>query len=395
MKVLFVINGFYTKGNGLAGSARRTVKKLIEAGIDVRVLSGANPDPTGPQPEYCLEDFHIPFFDVLIQKQGYSFSKTDKLIMEAAIAWADIVHMEEPFTLQMEACKIANRLNKPITGTYHLHPENLFASVGLQKSRLFNDTTMRLWKKWVFDKCLILQCPTENVKERLMRWKFKSELRVISNGLVMEELMTKTDEEAAKQISDAKYRIITIGRFSKEKDLKTLLNAMKYSKHAKDIRLIFAGRGPQKEKLEKMANQLVEKGVLKYPPIFGFYSLQELQRISCTVDLYIHCAYIEVEGLSCMEAIQVGIVPIIAKGQYTATSQFALSKQSVFNARSPIDLAKKIDYWLGHEKRRKEEAKKYIGLGNKYNIEYSIEKLIEMFDDAIKKHNEQQKTTKK
>ena len=385
MKVLFVINGYYTKGNGLSGSARRTVRKLKEAGIDVRVLSAGNQDPNGPQPDYVLPDFHLPVFDKLITSQGYLFSKADKTVIAKAIEWADVIHVEEPFALQRTTCKMAEKMGKPITGTYHLHPENLFASVGLEKSHFFNDGTMWLWKNYVFDKCKIVQCPTENVKERLVNWKYKAELRVISNGLVMEDLLTKTDENAAKLLSDAKYRIITIGRYSNEKDLKTLLKAMEYSKHAREIRLIFAGRGPQKKKLQKLADELVEKGVLKYPPIFGFYTLQELQKLSCSVDLYIHCAFIEVEGLSCMEAVQVGIVPIIAKGKYTATSQFALSEKSTFRERDEKDLAAKIDYWLDHDEERQEEAKKYIGLGNKYNIDYSIRELIRMFEDALKK----------
>ena len=384
MKVLFVINGFYAKGNGLSGSARRTVRKLKEAGIDVRVLSGANPKAEGPQPEYVLKDYHMPVFDKLIRKQGYGFSKTDQGIIEEAVKWADVVHIEEPFAIQMATCKIATKLGKPLTGTYHLHPENLFASVGLEKSHFFNDSTMWVWKHFVFDKCKIVQCPTENVKERLEKWKFKADLRVISNGLVMEDLLTKTDEDAAKQISDAKYRIITIGRYSNEKDLKTLLKAMEYSKHSQEVRLIFAGRGPQKKKLMKIADKLVKTGVLKYPPIFGFYNLKELQTLSCSVDLYIHCAFIEVEGLSCMEAIQVGIVPIIAKGKYTATSQFALSEKSVFRERDAKDLASKIDYWLDHDEERKIEAQKYIGLGNKYNIDSSIKEIIKMFEDALK-----------
>ena len=385
MKILFVVNNYYAKGNGLSGSARRTVNKLKEAGLEVRVLSGANPDEEYPQPDYVLPHYHVPFFDGLIKKQGYVFCEVDKNIIQEAVSWADVVHMEEPFALQIAACKIAEKMGKTITGTYHMHPENLFASIGLQKSRVFNDTTMRYWKKHVFDKCKILQCPTENVKERLLRWHFKAELRVISNGLVREELLTKKDEEAAKQLSDAKYRIITIGRYSNEKDLKTLLLAMKYCHHSHEVRLIFAGRGPQKKKLQSLADKLVKKGILKYPPIFGFYSLKELQDLSCTADLYIHCAFIEVEGLSCMEAVQVGIVPIIAKGRYTATSQFALSEKSVFQERNVKELAQKIDYWLDHDKERKEEAKRYIGLGNKYNIDYSIKQLMLLFKDAIKK----------
>ena len=244
---------------------------------------------------------------------------------------------------------------------------------------------MIIWRDYVFNNCKILQCPTENVKGRLLRYRFKPELRVISNGLVMEDLLTKTDEDVKDiNINDAKYRIITIGRFSAEKDLTTLLKAMKYCRHSQDIRLIFAGRGPKKNKLERMANRLVKRGILKYPPIFGFYTLKELQKLSCSVDLYIHCAYIEVEGLSCMEAIQVGIVPIIAKGRYTATSQFALTDMSTYLSKDPKDLADKIDYWLDHDELRKEEAKKYIGLGNKYNIDYSIQQTIKMFEDALK-----------
>ncbi len=244
---------------------------------------------------------------------------------------------------------------------------------------------MHFWKKYTFDKCKILQCPTQKVKARLEKWKFKAELRVISNGLVMEDLMTLEDKESAIKLSDAKYNIITIGRYSNEKDLKTLIKSMYHCKHAKDIQLIFAGRGPQKKKLEKLADKLVKDGVVKYPPIFGFYSLKELQKISISADLYIHCAFVEVEGLSCMEAVQIGIVPIIAKGPLTSTSQFALSEKSVFKERDPVDLASKIDYWLDDDERRKEEAKKYIGLGNKYNIDYSIQELIKMYNDALKK----------
>lgn len=383
MKVLFVVNGFYAKGNGLSGSARRTVRKLLAAGLDVKVLAGRNEDPNGPQPDFVLQDYHMPVFDKLIRKQGYGFSKVDKKIITDAVRWADIIHIEEPFGIQMATCKIAEKEGKILVGTYHLHPENMYASIGMQKNFLLNGTTMRIWKRLVFDKCKIIQCPTQNVKARLVKWKFKSELRVISNGLVMEDLMTRQDAESAAKLSDAKFNIITIGRYSNEKDLKTLLKAMKYTKYAKDIQLIFAGRGPQKKKLQRIADKLVKKGIIKYPPIFGFYSLQELQQISATVDLYIHCAFVEVEGLSCMEAIQIGIVPIIAKGELTATSQFALSDRSVFRQRDPKDLALKMDYWLSDDKRRKKEAEKYIGLGNKYNIDYSIKELIRMYNDAL------------
>ena len=386
MKVLFVINSVYTKGNGLCASARRTVEKLKERGLEVKVLSAANPDPNGPQPDFVLESTHLPLFEPLVQKQGFQFAAADKKIMEEAIRWADVVHLEEPFSVEAKAAKIAKRLGKPCTGTYHLHPENLFASVHMASHAYANKAVLMYWRKTVFNRCKIIQCPTENVRERLLRNGFKAELRTISNGLVLEDLIhIDRSHVTPKKLSDAKYTVITIGRYSVEKDLKTLLKAMKYSQHSQDIQLIIAGRGPQEKNLKALAKKLVRKGYLKYEPIFGFYNLSELQEISAAADLYVHCAYIEVEGLSCMEAIQIGIVPIIAEGRTTATSQFAMSYMSRFREKDPRDLAYKMDYWLENDDKRIKEAKKYVKIGNEYDIEDSIDQLIQMFKDAIRK----------
>jgi 1,2-diacylglycerol 3-alpha-glucosyltransferase len=385
MKVLFVVNNFYAKGNGLSASARRTVQKLREQGLDVEVLSGPNPDPAGPEPRFLLQNATIPIFDPLVRKQGYQFAKTDLNVAREAIAWADLVHVEEPFNIEIGVCHLAEEIGKPITGTYHLYPENLFASAGLDKSHWTNNTTMRVWRDTVFNKCQIVQCPTENVRDRLEQFHFKSELRVISNGLDLDELMHISPEERAalKRPNDAPYQILAIGRLSKEKDYITLLKAMRYSHYAKQIQLVIAGRGPKEKALKKYADRLLQKGTLTYPPLFGFCDLATLQNYAATSDLFVHSAYIEVEGLSCMEAIQTGLVPVIAKGHLTATSQFALSPESTYPARNSYLLARRIDYWLSHEKERKEEALKYVGLGEKYNIDYSITALIQMFKDGI------------
>ena len=57
MKILFVINNFYIRGNGISASGRRTVAELKKIGEDVRILAGPNPDPNGPQPDFPLKEF--------------------------------------------------------------------------------------------------------------------------------------------------------------------------------------------------------------------------------------------------------------------------------------------------------------------------------------------------
>ena len=383
MKVLFVVNNFYIKGNGLSASAQRTVKHLKERGLDVRVLSAKNPNEGGVEPEFRLENVKIPVFDNLVRSQGYIFAKGDKEVIIEAVKWADLIHLEEPFFLQIEVAKVAKKFHKPCVGTYHLHPENLYASISMEHFMPLNNSTMMSLLKLVFNKCIIVQCPTYNVMERLKRWHFKAKLKVISNGLAREDLSSNKNLVEKEKLSDSKYTVITIGRHSREKDPITLLKSMKFSKFNKDIQLVFLGRGPKTKNLEKYAKKLVDKGILKYMPIFKFCSLDELQRITAASDLYIHLAYIEVEGLSCLEAIQMGIVPIIAKYKYSATSQFALSDNSKFKARNAKDLASKIDFWLSDDKNRENEAKKYKAYNKEYDIEKSITEIIEMYDEAL------------
>jgi hypothetical protein len=120
MKILFVINNFYIEGNGLAASARRTVKVLREAGHDVRILSGPNLNEGGEQPDFPLRRLVFPIFQPLIDANGFQFARSDRKMIRKAIEWADVVHLEEAFITQIVAARIAKKLGKPLTGTFHL-----------------------------------------------------------------------------------------------------------------------------------------------------------------------------------------------------------------------------------------------------------------------------------
>ncbi len=372
MKILVVINNIYSKGNGLCGAVQKNVDALRQRGYQVRILSG------GKNVDYPLEDIKMPFVQHLIEQQGFQFSKAQKDIIRKAVQWADIIHLEEPFILQIHVANEAKRQGVPCVGTYHIHPENLFASVGLQKSRFFNSSMLLFWKKTVYDKCVILQCPTHSVKDRLEKWHFKSELRVISNGIKPVQ-----KSEIAKKENDF-YKVICVGRFSVEKDQFTLLEAMRYSKYAKKIQFYFAGKGPIEKQLKEKAQELMDEHILKYAPSFSFYSRTDLEKLYDSADLYVHCATIEVEGLSCMEAIQYGVVPVIAQGKLTATSQFSKNKMSTYDVKDVQQLASRIDYWLENDTRRLKEAKKYTSLSKEYSFDKSIDALIQMYEDAIK-----------
>ncbi len=396
MNILFVENSINAQGNGLCASVRRTMRLLQERGYNVRILSMDQEvsNPKGADvfvPDYVLQPFHVPVFQGLIESQGFCFAKSDRAVIERAVDWADVIHLQEPFPLQIVTARIAKKKGKPCVGTYHLHPENVFCSVGLGKAKLLNGLTLFLWEKLVFDHCQIVQCPSENVRQRLQRYGCRAELRVISNGMERTPNSGKSAcsashfsrEDDVSSLRDGYFNILSVGRYSVEKDQETLLQAMKYSKHSREIRLILAGQGPTEEKLRRQAAELIGDDILSTPPIFHFFPKEQLPEIYPVTDLYVHCAFIEVEGLGCMETIQHGIVPVIAESPLSATSEFALHKANKYPAQDPKALARRIDFWIEHPRRRAKEAQKYTTIEEKYDVDWCTDQLEEMYHDVV------------
>lgn len=385
MKILIVINNFHMTGNGMAASARCTVKYLKEAGHEVRVLAGPNPDPKGPQPEFLLKEYVFPVVQPIVEALGYHYAASDKTVITQAVEWADVVHLEEPFILEYKTIKIAEALGKPLTATYHIHPENITCHGGpLYHWNGFNSFLLRLAGKYIYNHCAAVQCPTENVMERMRRYHIDTHLEVISNGVVPDDCIRPQEMPADYLDPQRPLKVIYIGRLSVEKDQMTLLESMRHSQYAQRIQLHFAGIGDKEKAIKERARKLYREGVLKYPPVFTFEDRDGLRKLAAEADLAVHCAFIEVEGLSIMEAMQQGVVPVIAEGRYSGTSQFALDRRSIFPARTPEALANRIDYWLSHPKERWETGQQYVQAMKAYDIRQSIAKLTALFERAIR-----------
>ncbi len=186
LNILFVINDLYTRGNGLAASARRTIALLRERGHRVRILSAPprDGDDCGVgMPEYPLPPMSVPVVGSLIASQGYAFARVRRAQVKRALQWADVVHLEEPFYLQAVVAQLARRAGVPALATYHIHPENLTASIYLDRARLLNRMILELWKRAIFNRCSLVQCPSQSVWDRLELLALRPPLLLLSNGV--------------------------------------------------------------------------------------------------------------------------------------------------------------------------------------------------------------------
>ena len=371
MKILIVIDQYDGANNGTTISARRFVANLKKRGHEVRVIS------TGKEEEgkYSVDKIKlVPIVNKIVTSQGMEFAKADEEKLREAIKWAEVVHFYMPFWLSIKGMKIAKEMNKPMTAAFHVQPENITYTIGLGKKEKVNDTIYTLFKKVFFDEFNHIHCPSQFIADELKKHGYKAKLHVISNGIEPDWVYKKS--EKPEELKD-KIVLTMVGRLSGEKRQDVLIEAVKQTKYADKIQLIFAGKGPKQKSYEKLGETLKNK------PIFKFCKKEQLQEILAYTDLYIHTSDAEIEAISCIEAIATGLVPLIAKSDKSATSQFALDERSTFEAGNSKQLAEKIEYWLDNKKEREKMEKEYAKNAQKYSIEKSMEQIEEMFREEI------------
>lgn len=279
-----------------------------------------------------------------------------------------------PFKLGCTAARLCRELNVPCTAAFHIDPLNITTTIYLHHVKPVNDALYRSFYRGIYRYVKHIHCPSKMIADRLVKQNYNNYLHVISNGF--SDFYAPEYIEKPTFLND-KIIVTFIGRFSKEKRHDLIIKAVNASKYRDKIQLIFGGKGPIKKKIQKMST------CLPNAPIFGFYTKEQLYSIHNFSDIYIHPADTEIEGISCMEAIACGVVPIVSKSPRSATPQFTICEESLFKPGDYKDLTKKLDWWIEHPEIREQYKDQYVEHSKNFMLERSIDKIEEMFKQAI------------
>ena len=387
MKILFVIDSFYTTNNGTSISAQRFAGELRKRGHEVRVLCWDTPEYIENKMtdgDFTTPKFYMPVFQPLMDKHDFSFALNAKTIVHDACDWADIVHVFVPFGIEKEAIDYCNQIGKPVTAAFHIQPENMTSSVSMGKVEWFNELFYRSFRYNIYNRVRHVHVPSRFMGEMIAERGYTAKIHPISNG-IQEAFMEAGEKKAESRKSKVEsqkqvFRIMMIGRLSQEKRQDVIINAVKYSKYADRIQLVFAGRGPEYEKYVELGKEL------KHQPQFVYVGRDELIENLLETDLYVHASDMESEAISCIEAFSTGLVPVIANSHVSATPQFALDGRSLFMPGDPKDLARAIDYWLDHPHERQYMEEQYRLAGRQYSLEASVTQFEEMLNEEIREN---------
>ncbi len=371
MKILLVVDQYDEANNGTTISARRFAEGLEKEGHEVHIAAvGEEKANKTTMKEYNL----IPGLRQLIHSHGMKFAKPDDEKLREAIKKVDVVHCYTPFILSLHAVKIAKELGVPATTAFHVMPEVITSAVRMGNVEKLNKKIHQKFNDVFYRHFNHIHCPSQFIADELVKNNYKQKLYVISNGIAPEYRYNR--REKPKELKN-KFVISMVGRLSREKRQDLILRAVRRSKYESKIQIILAGKGPKRKLYERLGRNLTNK------PIINFYNKEDLMNLLGYVDLYIHTSDMEIEGLSCTEAIATGNVPVIAEGPKSATSQFAIVEESIFENGNVEELKERIEFWYENKKYREMMQKEYALLAQNYTLDSSVKELVKMFEDAI------------
>ena len=371
LTIALVVDTAGNEGNGTSNSALQYARELRRQGHVVRLVGIGSPD-------YPVAQRHVPLVSWVAAKQQMQFAQPDIEVFRKAFQGVDVVHVYLPFAYGRAAVRTAHEMGIPATAGFHLQPENVLYSAG--PLRYVPGASAFLY--WLFNRMLYrhirhIHTPSHMIAAQLRAHGYRQRLHVISNGYAPR--FTPKQQREPGSPSPRPFMIVASGRLASEKDHATLIRAVALSRHAKDIELLICGTGPLQRELRHMAAEL-----LPGRWSIGFHDNAQMPALLRSCDLLVHPSIVDIESLSVLEGMASGLVPVIAKSAQSAAGQFALTDRSLFDARDPVMLAQRIDWWIEHPDELSHWGAVYAEhTRQEYSIESCVREFVAMEREAI------------
>lgn len=362
MKIVFVIDSWHD-GNGAIVSTKRVVKELMKRGHEITVISTGN--HTCDHEYYEIPGFYLSPVRESMENMGFLFGKGKKSVLKKAYEGADLVQVQFPFFLARNAVKFAKKMNIPVIGACHIQPQNIISAMG-KEDPLLEKMLYKLFNFCLFKQVDFIHCPSEFAANMLINQGSQAHMEVISNGIPNE--YKPESYERPKWFGD-KFVIVNIGRHAMEKRQELLIEGVLKSKYKNKIQLLLCGKGEDTGKLKKRGEELPVK------PFIDYVSLEDKILYLNTADLYLHSSVVELESLSCLEAIGCGLPCLIGNSPHSAAPQFALDERFLFEMDNAEDIARKIDHFYENRDKMNIIKKQTLEMAEQFRLDKCIDEM--------------------
>ena len=248
----------------------------------------------------------------------------------------DVIHSHTEFGVGIFARILAKKFKIPLVHTYHtLYEDYTHYITHNHFNKLSKKIVKDLTKVYCVKTAKETIVPTDKIyklfKEKYMITKNVS---VIPSGIDIERFFEENvEQDKVEQIKEKygitkdDFTIIFVGRLAQEKNIEFLLNAQQklIEKRINNIKLLIVGDGPDKENYINITRKL---NIFDKVIFTGKIEQDKIQYYYQCADAFVTASNSETQGLTVIEAMAAGVVPICINDMAFIDM---LPKKSLFN----------------------------------------------------------------
>ena len=291
---------------------------------DAEIEVGTPKYPDGKYDEYPYKVVAYPSFDTAAQTNGYRTGNplVGKEVSMLADFGPDIIHSHGPASATVVARLVREMTGAPIIFTYHTKYDIDIRRAA--KIELIAEETIKAMVSNI-EACDEIWVVSDGAGKSLKALGFQGDYRVMNNGVDFAK--GRVDKETVDKVT-AGYDLpegvpmfLYVGRLINYKNLPMILDALKMlADSGQDFRMVFVGKGPDKEVLESKAAELGLMGGENSKVFFTgpIYDRDELRAWNTRGDLFLFPSTFDTNGLVVREAAACGLASVLIKDSCAA-----------------------------------------------------------------------------
>lgn len=374
MKILLTTDWYKPVVNGVVTSVINLKKELESRGHEVRVLTlSRSYESYAEDGVYYIKSLNL---EKIYPNARAVLPHMEPLVRELIWWRPDVVHSQCEFMTFSYALKISKKCQCPLVHTYHTVYEDYihYLPGGLSNYKAgakLEKKAVACFSKIVLGRTSQVIVPTKKVENILKKYGVEEPVSVMPTGIDLgrfKEQITQEEKNAVKKslgIPLENKVLVSVGRLAKEKNLEELLEYFaKLIQEGEGEKLTFliAGDGPDRENLEKLAeelgikDQVIFTGMISPDKVAGYYQLG---------DVFVCASNSETQGITYIEALACGLPALCRKDD--CLSQVVTDGYNGFQYENYAYFKMHLNYILEREDRRLEMGRRGQEISSLYS----------------------------
>ena len=227
----------------------------------------------------------------------------------------DLIHSHSPFTVGRVALRLHKRRKIPLVSTFHSQYKRDFEIQAKPFLPILMNFILKSYKG--SDEVWTMHTAS---RDTLLSYGYKGDVVLMPNAT---SLLPASDYEAERNATRAKYLpdqdtllFIFVGRLIASKNIFFIVDVLaELKKRGLRFKMIFAGNGPDKAKLER---KIAEKNLTDEITLLGQVDRTEISQIYSAADLFLFPSMYDVSSLVQIEAASRYTPTVFAEGSVTS-----------------------------------------------------------------------------